>query len=220
MSSELNFEEQVEIAVQKIQKKRSSQKELDLLVLLIESKLRHSNLILKLGKHLSEHTKISSFWNFVEPIFFAAIDVGNLEEGNKILTILRNKFGETHRIRRLHGLLLESQQNWEGAKNIYHQIIKESGDICSASYLLVQKRLIVIEKAQGKYREAINLLNDLVERFRNDEAIWFELAELNLLVLDYSSAAKCFEELLLIIPENSQIYIKYAEVNLIILIIE
>jgi tetratricopeptide (TPR) repeat protein len=61
----------------------------------------------------------------------------------------------------------------------------------------LRKRKISVLRAQGQIEEAINLLNDYLNTFINDNEAWLQLAELYLMLLDYARAAHCFEELLL-----------------------
>lgn len=77
--------------------------------------------------------------------------------------------------------------------------------------MLVMKREIAISRAHGNISEAISKCNDLLARFPVDPSGWQELAELYCLVGKYTSAAFCFEELILYHPLDAVYHLKLAE---------
>ena len=77
----------------------------------------------------------------------------------------------------------------------------------------IKKRLVCIAKARGDYKTAIDMLNDYIANVNNGEAVvWAELAGCYLSLLMYKQAAFCYEELILIEPQNYAYHLKYAEV--------
>ena len=77
----------------------------------------------------------------------------------------------------------------------------------------IKKRLVCIAKARGDRKAAIDLLNDYIANVSNGEAaVWAELAGCYLSLMMYKQAAFCYEELILIEPQNYAYHLKYAEV--------
>jgi len=74
------------------------------------------------------------------------------------------------------------------------------------------KRKVCVRKAQGDTSEAIKELSRFVQVFSGDEAAWVELSELYISSAQYAMAKFCFEELILIKPENYLFHLQYAEV--------
>lgn len=75
------------------------------------------------------------------------------------------------------------------------------------------KRQIAMVKARGKVLDAINLLNDYLQIFCGDMEAWQELAELSISCSMLKQASFCYEELILIAPQNHHFHIRYAEVK-------
>ena len=93
------------------------------------------------------------------------------------------------------------------ASTIYQQIL--SNDPMD---VLTLKRQICLAKVTGSREITIKLLNEFLTVFQNDTEAWMELAELYLEANIYQYAAHCFEELILLHPQNYHYYVKYGEV--------
>jgi len=68
-------------------------------------------------------------------------------------------------------------------------------------------------KSQNKIKEYINELNEYLKTFQADHEAWLELCEAYINEMEFSKAAYCLEELILMNPHNHVYHQKYADVN-------
>ena len=69
-----------------------------------------------------------------------------------------------------------------------------------------------MEKTRGNTQGAIDALRKIVDIYSNDREAWEELAELYLELTMYKQAAFCFEELIMLMPNNPNYLIRYADI--------
>lgn len=74
------------------------------------------------------------------------------------------------------------------------------------------KRQISVAKAQGFRDHTIKLLVEYLTIFASDSEAWLELADLYLEQCMYQNAVFCFEELIVLQPQNYFLYVKYGEI--------
>ncbi|EPY42454.1 hypothetical protein AGDE_01469 [Angomonas deanei] len=141
------------------------------------------------------------------------------------LDVLERRFGKrSNRVRHLKGLCFEAEGKIEEAKKVYDVVRKESA---VTDYFAV-KRLSAILKAEGKYREAIDILEDqevyeddeddeeqprkyrLLEIHRADVNIYKELSHLYFLSGSLDKATFYLEETLLSEPNS---YLTHARLG-------
>jgi len=182
----------------------------ELLRYLREVKTRHSDLIVLHGKTLLEAypSKLGDeVWAVREQVFLASLDLGNHTLAEDCLLLLRKQFSDSSRVKRLEGMLLESQERWDEADELYLCLLQED-----PSDSLAQKRRVIIQKSQGNLPRAIELLNNYLKDFVADESAWGELAELYLSVMMFKQAAYSYEEVIIATPQNYYLYERYAEI--------
>lgn len=173
---------------------------------------RVSQEVFSLGHFLLEKKQNVSYlgsevWDIYEQTFIASLDCGEFEFAKSILLKLGQKFPESQRFRRLVGMSLEAQGDFEKALEIYDKMLEED-----EAHLPTLKRKIAILKAQGFYKKTILALNDYLNFSVLDKEAWVELSNLYLEDQLFSQAAHCMEELILIEPNNHLYHLKYAEI--------
>ena len=77
----------------------------------------------------------------------------------------------------------------------------------------MHKRIISCLKSQNKTKEYVNALSEYLKLFQADHEAWLELCDAYLNEMDYSKAAFCLEELILMYPHNHVYHQKFADVN-------
>ena len=69
-------------------------------------------------------------------------------------------------------------------------------------------------KSQNRIKEYIEALNDYLKVYQADQEAWLELCDVYLSELEYSKAAFCLEELILMHPYNHVYHQKFADVRI------
>lgn len=124
---------------------------------------RNANVILFLATDLlaggSSGLSSSDLYEVYEQVLIASLECGRIDNATMYLNLLENRFGrKSVRVRHLRGLCLEAGGDAAEAKKLYEQLLKEmpTNDFCI-------KRLCAILKSEGRYAEAIAVLErDLV----------------------------------------------------------
>ena len=170
--------------------------------------------MLKYGQQLldkSNESKLtpSKYWELHEIVGIAALDCGEEKVANACFEKLRKKFGkESARVQRLLGMELESKRKYGEAKKLYESILSEN-----PSNQLVKKRLVSINVANGKIKEAIKLLVNHIKLCATDALAWQQLANLYISVNCFRHASFCYEELITINPREPLYHQMYAELK-------
>jgi len=123
------------------------------------------------------------------------------------LETLLHKFGNSGlRMSRLLGLHCEYKQRWDEAAEHYAAILQ-----ADPTNIAAHKRTIALAKSRNNTEQAITLLTRYTKLFASDEAGWTELALLYCQQQAWELAAFCYEELLLLVPEQPLYHCRYAE---------
>ena len=120
---------------------------------------------------------------------------------------LDTQFPDSHRVKRLKGMHLESIGKSREAQHLYDEILKED-----PTNSLVSKRKVAIMRADNKPAEAIQLLGAYLKTYMNDLEAWQELCDLYLKVQDYAKAAHTMEELVITHPHHHLYQQRYADI--------
>ena len=107
---------------------------------------------------------------------------------------------------RLLGLHCEYKQRWDEAAEHYNAILA-----ADPTNITAHKRTIALAKARNNTEQAITLLTRYTKLFASDEAGWTELSLLYCQQQAWELAAFCYEELLLLVPEQPLYHCRYAE---------
>jgi len=103
-------------------------------------------------------------------------------------------------------LTLERAEQWAEAEELYDNIL-EQDKVNTGAW----KRKICIYKAQGDRAKAVTELVAYLTIFASDAEAWLELAELYIILAKFELAKFCYEELILMQPENYLYHLQYAE---------
>jgi len=148
------------------------------------------------------------YWDIHEQLVVAALHMGQDSLAKSTLDAIIKQFGTSGmRIKKLVALMLEAQKQYTEADKIYKDILQ-----LEPANHYAMKRQIAMVKARGKILDAINLLNDYLQIFCGDMEAWQELAELSISCSMLKQASFCYEELILIAPQNHHFHIRYAEI--------
>ncbi|KAI7832035.1 hypothetical protein BX661DRAFT_179692 [Kickxella alabastrina] len=168
--------------------------------------------VLKLSKPLLSKGTVTQAgddaWLVYEQIFLAAIDEGQIELAKTVLNILRKRFDDSQRVKRLYGLINEASSQPGEAKKLYDEILEKD-----PTNVLAHKRIIALLKSQGQHMMAIKELVEYLDTHGNDFEGWLELSSLYLSQHLYPQAGFCLEEVILQQPANHYFHLCYAEIN-------
>ena len=188
-----------------------------LLRALRQSKIRRSDLVAKYGDTLLKAIHGSFYsgqyvgnievWSIYEQIFVAALDVGNETLASTCLNPLRKKFPDSLRVKKLIGMQYECQGEFKRARILYDTLLATN-----PGELSILKRLVAAFKGEGDLVRAVEELHNVLKIFYHDQQLWEELAEIHLSMGDFSSAAFCFEELVLLGPGVGAYHLRLADI--------
>lgn len=179
----------------------------------ITSRIRNSILATfsLMGLTLSEMDRLA----VLEQMFMAALDTDQQGLADQCLghvkRILRAATGlnpdTSVRIRRLVALQKESQSDYDGALQIYNALLEENPSNSQA----IQRKYAVLKAQVGKEVEAMEAFNTYLSYHQGDAAAWYELSNLCMNVANYQGATYCYEELVLMQPQDASLHCKLGE---------
>jgi ER membrane protein complex subunit 2 len=147
-------------------------------------------------------------WLVYEQVYIAALDCHNPLVAKDCITALRAQYPDSVRVKKLMAMELEAMEEYNDAIDFYDLLLEE--DETNAH---IRKRKISCLKAQNRIKEYISELTDYLKTFQADHEAWLELCDAYLNELDYSKAAFCLEELILMYPHNHVYHQRFADVN-------
>lgn len=93
-------------------------------------------------------------YELYEQVLIASLHSGRIDKAYMYLNLLEKRFGRTSmRVRRLRGLCYEAEGKMEEARKLYELLRKQDP---STDFFV--KRLVAMFKSEGKYRDAIDVL--------------------------------------------------------------
>jgi len=148
-------------------------------------------------------------WLILEQVFKSALHCSKQSIACQCLEQLEKQFKTTsRRVTTLNAMYFESIGEFERAEDIYSTLLEDN-----ETDAIVRKRQISLLKEQNQIREAISELNSYLELYQADQEAWSELCDLYLSEHEYTKAAFCAEELLLINPHNHLNHERYASIR-------
>ena len=148
-------------------------------------------------------------WTVYEQVFMAALDCRRTHLAESYLQILERKFPGSLRVALLRGMRLEAAGFYDDAEKLYEQLAEDD-----PSNSAIQKRRIAILKAQhGKGKELVEGLTKYLKKFMSDHEAWMELADTYVSHQEYSKAAFCVEEVILMHPHHHLYHQRCAEIR-------
>ena len=181
-----------------------------LLKLCRDAKVRLPEVVARHGLRLLERSskslKDEELWLIHEQVCLALLDTGDIDEAKKVVLKLSRRFPKSLRVGVLEGTLCECCEDFDKAEEIYRAILEEN-EVHQGAW----KRLSCVYKAKGDTRNAIDVLKKYLDVFMTDAEAWEELAFLYLLLQMTKQARFCYEELILIQPQNPIHHLRYAD---------
>jgi tetratricopeptide (TPR) repeat protein len=148
------------------------------------------------------------YWENLEQKFIHSLENREFVIAKNYFSKFINKFGkDSKRIKKLQGLLYESEEKYEEADNLYRELLKKD-----PTNTFIMKRQICIRKSLGDINTTIKLLNEYLKIFMADSEAWQELADLYISQQMYKNAAFCIEEVILSSSQNYHLYSRYGEI--------
>ncbi|CAF0874562.1 unnamed protein product [Rotaria sp. Silwood1] len=148
-------------------------------------------------------------WLILEQVCKSALHCSKQLIARQCLEQLEKQFKTTsRRVATLNAMFYESIGEFERAEELYSTLLEDN-----ETDAIVRKRQISLLKEQNQIREAISELNSYLELYQADQEAWSELCDLYLSEHDYTKAAFCAEELLLINPHNHLNHERYASIR-------
>lgn len=175
-----------------------------------ENNWRSSERVVELWEDIvcdSQHRLGDEIWVVLEQVCIAAIDCAQAGIFQDCIRDLDTQFPDSHRVKRLQGMHLESIGKTKEAQRLYDDILE--GDPTNS---LVSKRKIAIARSENKLAEAIQQLGVYLKTYMNDMEAWQELCDLYLKVQDYAKAAHAMEELVMTHPHHHLYQQRYADI--------
>jgi tetratricopeptide (TPR) repeat protein len=164
-----------------------------------------------MGVSLTEMDRLA----VLEQMFMAALDTDQQALADQCLAhvkgILRSATGfnpdTSVRVRRLVALQKESQSDYDGAIQIYNALLEANPSNSQA----IQRKYAVLKAQVGKEVEAMEAINTYLSYHQGDVAAWYELSNLCMNVANYQGATYCYEELVLMQPQEASLHCKLGE---------
>jgi len=176
------------------------------------SNVRKSKEVVEIGEKVINKTSYSLFndeiWLICEQLCTAALDVCKFDVAEQCLSKLKQNFPNSIRVMKLEAMRLEAIGDLEQAGKIYDELIKREPTLAGP-----RKRKVALWKSKGDTKGAIRELCHYLTYFMVDHEAWYELAQLYLKTMNYSKAAYCYEELILINTFNHLYHQRYAEIR-------
>ncbi|CAO1624452.1 unnamed protein product [Parajaminaea phylloscopi] len=178
---------------------------------------RSSAQVVEYGTWLLEQGHIQKLgdelWSALEQIAMAALDVGDIELAELCLSRLDTRFPDSSRVDTLRGMLFEARGELVQALEHYSSMMAKA----DGADIILSKRRVACLKAmegvdeRGGIAKATEALKQHLEVYYSDPEGWQELVDLHLEQGQLTQALSSLEELLLLVPQNGFLVLKYAE---------
>mmetsp|Transcript_5108 Transcript_5108/g.12806 ORF Transcript_5108/g.12806 Transcript_5108/m.12806 type:complete len:311 (-) Transcript_5108:52-984(-) len=182
----------------------------NLLKIIRDGKVRMPEVVSRHGTRLlSNHARSlrpDELWLVHEQVCEALLDTGDVSRAKDVVLKLDKRFPKSLRVAVLKGQLFECCEDYESAEEIYAHILEED-----EAHQRARKRRVCVAKAQGKMGRAVELLKEYLDVFMTDAEAWEELACLYLASHLQQQAIFCYEELILLNPQEPRYHLKLAD---------
>lgn len=156
----------------------------------------------------------STYLNLMEMLFYVNVYLSKDVEAEVIYNSFRDRFGEdSPNLYVMKATLLQINENDQAAVDYIEKLIKDSleYDTDSLSYLVLQKKLISVKARAHDNEWLVSQVCSLIEKFPLDPELYFYAGKLYDELGQFSRAAYCYEEVLLIMPFNYVAFGNLAE---------
>lgn len=174
-------------------------------VRLPEQIARHGVRLVK-SKEAKRKINDTELWLINEQVCYALLDTGEIDEATTIVKALAKRFPKSSRVLVLQGALCECCGDYDKAEEVYKKVLEEN-----EAHQGAWKRLCCVAKGRGNEEKAVKTLKEYLDVFCTDAEAWEELASLYLSLSMQKQASFCYEECVLIQPQNPSYHLKYAD---------
>jgi len=154
----------------------------------------------------SEHLAI------LEQLCIAACDMNDSQLASQCIDVIKsNPFipgEESTRVKRLIGMLYESNNEMDKANKIYDSLLEQN----PSNTFALKRKYCILRSQSNKDVEARQALNKYLELNQGDVAAWMEMYHTCMGLGDYKSAAFCLEENVLACPLDYKLHCMLAEI--------
>ncbi|KAJ1635821.1 hypothetical protein T492DRAFT_964167 [Pavlovales sp. CCMP2436] len=175
------------------------------------NRLRRPDLVLTFGVPLVDShgagLSAAESMSVHEEVYLAALDLSDAALSQRCIDVLAKRFPGSKRVRTLEAMALEAEGKFDEALARYNAILEDD-----PANTHVMKRRVAVISEMGNSAGAVKALIEYLDLYSSDADSWLELSRLYLGEAQYSKAAYCYEELLLLQPNNHVFHAKYAEV--------
>mmetsp|Transcript_15627 Transcript_15627/g.49812 ORF Transcript_15627/g.49812 Transcript_15627/m.49812 type:complete len:328 (-) Transcript_15627:65-1048(-) len=180
----------------------------ELLSYLRQTGLRRPDLVVRFGSTFirSQASLGDDLWTVLEQVFFAALDLGDVELMEFAFEGLHAKFPDSVRVKRLQGVYMETLGRTEEAEALYQELLK-----ANPANMLIRRRLPALRLQAGDVDGAVREARALLKELPSDAPTWQFLASLLQRQGDVSGARFCREEVLLATPHDPSAHVGLGE---------
>ncbi|GMH40403.1 hypothetical protein BSKO_08307 [Bryopsis sp. KO-2023] len=162
---------------------------------------------LLLGKHKRALAE-EELWLVYEQVALAAMDCQANSCAASCVNAVCREFPDTSiRAKRLKGMYFEATDNLERAVRLYDDILRDD-----PANELALKRKVAVQRTKGDLAGAAQALKSYLECYMVDRDAWEEMADIYLKMQHYKQAAFCYEELIMLAPNNLTYHLRFADV--------
>ena len=175
-----------------------------------KSKLRRPDIVCQYGDKVLNVSSGEDTWNVREQMVNSLLDMGGTDElkaARGHIEVLEKQFPDSSRVQKLKGLAFEAEGQFDKAQELYEAMLQKNH-----ANLAVMKRMVACKKAKKEKIEAVKYLLSITTNFSGDLETWFELADLYIEFRNFTQAAFCLEEIILIDPAKSHYHNKLADI--------
>lgn len=174
-----------------------------------KSKLPFNDLLLECGMCLyvnRQDLQGENIYQMLEAMLHASIENKQWTITKVIESILYRDFEADTKIIRNNATFLNALGKRNKAKTILTKLVQEN----LFDYESLKRRIAIL-RAEDNINQVITELNKYLEENCLDKEAWLELADIYMEHMNYEKALFCFEELLIIDPENLNNMMRVAE---------
>lgn len=147
-----------------------------------------------------------NYYIVLETMFHTALECKQWAVARIVESILYKEFQDDPKVLRNNASLLNAIGKRQNSKNLF----KKMGDQNLFDFDAVKRRISILRE-EDNITQLIEELNEYLKKNIMDKEAWLELGDVYMEYMNYEKALFCFEEVLLLEPENIPNMIRIAE---------
>ncbi|SJM84616.1 related to ER membrane protein complex subunit 2 [Zygosaccharomyces bailii] len=156
-----------------------------------------------------------NYLSLMEMLFYVGVYLCDDVESQVLYNTFRDKFGEdSPRLYAMKATLLQINEGDAAAVKFIESLTKERLEIDTdtVSYLLLQKKLLAIERREHDQEWLLRQVLSLIEKFPIDPELWSVAGNTYFGLGQFERAAYCLEEVICVTPFNYPAFGRLAEI--------